>query len=96
MDQAGSGLVAEPALSGKVAWRPPEVPSTVNHPAMEDGGFGKPPWGCLPALPWPGQWGHVAGRVLILRGIFPPFPRLLSEPWVWIQAGILQDAPEGR
>lgn len=35
-------------------------------------------------------------RVLILRGIFPPFPHLLSEPWVWIQAGILQDAPQGR
>lgn len=81
MDQAGSGLVAEPALSGKVTWRPPKVRSTMNYPAVEDGGFGKPPWGCPPVLPWLGQWGRVTGTLLILRGIFFPLsPGCFQRP----------------
>lgn len=39
---------------------------------------------------------HSPGQSPHPQGDFPPFPHLLSEPWVWIQAGILQDAPEGR
>lgn len=42
----------------------------MNYPAMEGGGFDKPPQACLP---WPGQWGCITGTVLILRGIFPRF-----------------------
>lgn len=81
-----SGLAAEPASSLET----PKVLSSVNYPAMESGGFGKLPQGCLSALPWPAR--HSSHP----QGHFSTFPRLLSELWVWIQAGILQDAPEGR
>lgn len=63
--------MAKPTLSSEVAWRPAKVPSTMNYPALEDGGFGKLPRGCALVLPWPGQWGHVSGIVLILRDIAP-------------------------
>lgn len=58
---------------------------TRNCPAME---FFTSHTGHPPAFPWPKSSSS--------GGFFPPFPHLLSEPWVWIQAGILQDAPEGR
>lgn len=71
------------STSSKMAWRAPGLLSTRNYPAIE---FFASHIGYPPAFP----------RVFILRGISSLFPHLLSEPWVWIQAGIPQDAPEGR
>lgn len=73
------------SISSRMAWRAPGVLPTRNCPAME---FFTSHTGHEPAFPWPKSSSS--------GGFFPPFPHLLSEPWVWIQAGILQDAPEGR